>query len=99
MSWVMIFSLAGGCYFFKLAGLVVAGKARPSPLLDRVLSGLTPAVLAGLIVVQTFDRGGTLDVGVGAVGLLIGGVAARRGAPFALVLVLAAGVTAVLRLL
>lgn len=99
MSWLMIFSLAGGCYFFKLGGLVAANTTRPTPRLNRVLSGLTPAVLAGLIVVQTFDGGGTLSVGVGTVGLLVGGLAARRGAPFAWVLVLAAGVTAALRLL
>jgi uncharacterized membrane protein len=99
MSWVMIFSLAGGCYFFKLGGLVAANTTRPTPRLNRVLSGLTPAVLAGLIAVQTLDGGGTLNVGAGTVGLLVGGLAARRGAPFAWVLVVAAGVTAALRLL
>ena len=99
MSWLMIFSLAGGCYFFKLGGLVVADTTRLTQRLDWVFSGLTPAVLAGLIVVQTFDGGGKLNVGVGTVGLFVGGLAARRGAPFAWVLVLAAGVTAALRLL
>ncbi len=99
MSWVMIFSLAGGCYFFKLGGLVAANTTRPTLRLNRVLSGLTPAVLAGLIAVQTLDGGGTLNVGAGTVGLLVGGLAARRGAPFAWVLVVAAGVTAALRLL
>ncbi len=95
----MILGLAGGCYFFKVGGLVAADVTRPTPRLYRLLSDLTPAVLAGLIVVQAFDGGGTLEVGANTAGLFVGALAAWCRAPFAVVLVLAAAATAGLRLL
>ena len=99
MSWPLILGLAGGCYLFKIGGLFAARSRRASPWLDRYLGHLPPAVLAGLIVVQTFDGGGTLTIDAGAGGLFVGAAAAWLRAPFALVLVLAAATTAGVRLL
>ena len=98
MTWWLLAGLLIGCYFFKVAGLFVAENSRLSPWADRFLSCLTPAVLSGLIIVQTFDFGGELAMGALAVGVATGAAAALLKAPLAVVLVVASATTAVTRL-
>jgi len=99
MTWVLIGTLTVGCYFFKVSGVLTAGNLRLSSNRESPLSYLTPAVLSGLIVVQTFDGGGTLEVGAITIGVVVGGLAACARTPFPLVLVLASVATAITRLL
>ncbi len=109
MSWTAILVLAAGAYAFKALGLVVVG-----PLVSRRRDGdtvergggrvlelgqlLPPALLAALVVNQTVGDGQELVVDARLAGVLTGAVAVWRGAPFWLVLVVAAGVTAAIRL-
>ncbi len=99
MTWISIGALAVGCYFFKVIGVFAGRGLRLSGVGGEALSHLTPAVLAGLIMVQTFDGGGTLEVGAVTVGVAAGGLAAFVRLPFPVVLVSASAVTALLRLL
>ena len=99
MTWVSIGALAVGCYFFKVIGVFAGRGLRLSGVGGEALSHLTPAVLAGLIMVQTFDGGGTLAIGAVTAGVVAGGIAACARLPFPVVLICASAVTAVLRLL
>ena len=99
MTWISIGALAIGCYFFKAAGVFAGRHIRLSGVRGHALSNLTPAVLSGLIMVQTFDGGGTLAIGAGTAGVVAGGIAAFARLPFPVVLICASAVTAVLRLL
>ncbi len=99
MTWISIGALAIGCYFFKAVGVFAGRHIHLSKVGEDALGHLAPAVLSGLIIVQTFDGGGTLEIGAAAAGVAIGGIAACMRTPFPVVLILAAAVTAVVRLL
>ncbi len=97
MSWWVILVLAAGAYGFKAAGLVLlGGRALPGRLVHCVAL-LPAALLCALIVVGTFavDRSLVLDARAAGVG--VAAVAAWKGAPFPVVIVAAAVVTAALR--
>jgi hypothetical protein len=97
VSWWVVLVLAAGAYGFKAAGLVLlGGRALPDRLVHCVAL-LPAALLAALIVVGTFavDRSLVLDARVAGVG--VAAVAAWKRAPFPVVIVLAAVVTAALR--
>lgn len=107
MSWTTILTLAGGAYLFKALGLLVFGPAvgaggaagsRPDGAAMRVGRLLPPALLAALVVSQTVVTGSRLVIDARLAGVMAGAVAVWRGAPFWLVLVVAASVTALLRL-
>ena len=99
MTWISIGALAIGCYFFKALGVFAGRHIRLSGVGGHALSNLTPAALSGLIMVQTFDGGGTLAIGAVTAGVAAGGIAACVRLPFPVVLICASAVTAVLRLL
>ena len=58
---------------------------------------LPPALLAALVGMQTFTSGNDLTIDARAAGVIIGGLAVWRRAPFWAVVVLAASVTAFVR--
>lgn len=109
MSWTSILVLAAGAYLFKALGLVVFGPLmargsdsedeinNPSPLL-RVGQLLPPALLSALVVSQTVADGTELTIDARLAGVAAGAVAVWRKAPFWLVLIIAAAVTAGIRL-
>ena len=72
MTWISIGALAIGCYFFKAVGVFAGRHIRLSGVRGHALSNLTPAVLSGLIMVQTFDGGGTLAIGAVTAGVVAG---------------------------
>ena len=97
MSWWAILVLAAGAYAFKATGLVVlGGRNLPAPV-SRCLQLLPAALLPALIAVQTLttDQHLVLDARAAGVGAAI--VAAWRKAPFPVVIVLGAAVTALVR--
>lgn len=112
MSWTAIAVLAAGAYLFKAIGLLVVGPlanrsvASGEPDGDEGSGGwplqlgqlLPPALLAALVVNQTVTDGQELVIDARLAGVLAGAVAVWRGAPFWLVIVIAAAVTALLRL-
>lgn len=99
MSWWFIFVLAGGAYVFKALGLVVLGpRAVAGPAL-RLVALLPPALLAALVVVQTFAGARVLVIDARVAGVAAGAVATWRRAPFVVVVVVAGAVTAGIRAL
>ena len=113
MSWTAILLLASGAYVFKALGLLVFGPlaVRRAAVADRDeirSSGgtllelgklLPPALLAALVINQTVTNGTELVVDARLAGVAAGALAVWRGAPFWLVLAIAAAVTAALRFL
>ena len=99
MSWALLLALAGGAYAFKVLGLVVIGeRTLPAPA-RRCIALLPAALIAGLIAVQTFSIGKELVIDALAAGVGVAAVAAWKGAPFPVVIVIGAAVTALVRAL
>lgn len=86
-----------GCYAFKLAGYLVPERVLQPPRVERAVSVLPIALLASLIVSQTFVRSNHLALDARAAGLFVAAVALAVRAPLALSLVLAVVATAAVR--
>jgi branched-subunit amino acid transport protein len=97
VSWWLVLTLAGGAYLLKAVGLLAFDARPPSPRVLRLLRLLPPALLAGLVVVQTFAADEAIVVDARAAGVAAGALAAWRRAPFLVVIGVAAAVTAGLR--
>ena len=95
MTWAAVLATAIGCYGLKLAGWSLPPRWLEHPTLQRAAALLPIALLAALVVVQTFGDGRSLSLDARAAGVAVGAVAAARRAPF-IVVVLAAAVTAAL---
>ena len=99
MSWSAILLLGALAYAFKAGGLLVLDHVRPPDSVATVTALLPPALLAALVVVQTFADGTTLVLDARAAGLVAGITAVAVRAPFLVVVLSAAGVTAAIRAL
>jgi branched-subunit amino acid transport protein len=97
MSWTLVFVLAAGAFGFKVLGLVVIGDRPLPPVLDRCLGLIPAALIAALVVKDTFSIGQHLQVDARAAGVGAAIVAAWQKAPLILVIVIGAGVTALVR--
>ena len=97
MSWAVVLTIAGGAYAFKAIGSLLGLRFTDSESAQRVLLLLPPALLTALILVWTLDGGERLVIDARLAGVAVGAVAAWRKAPFVAVVLLAAGVTAVVR--
>ena len=97
MTWTLIIVLAIGAYSFKVLGLVVLG-GRPLPVrLQRCLVLIPPALIGALVVSGTFANGKDLVVDARAAGVAVAVIAAWRRANMAVIIVLAAATTALVR--
>lgn len=101
MSWWLVFALAATAYGFKALGLVVVGDRPLPPVVARCLDLIPPAVIAAIVVHDTFATGphslgvdGPRVAGVGVAALL-----AWRKQSIAVVIVVAAATAAILRAL
>lgn len=99
MSWTALLVLAAGAYAFKVAGLVLLGGRQLPPTLARCVALLPAALLPALVAVQTLTTDGRWVVDARAAGVASAVLAAWRRAPFPVVVLLGAGVTAVVRAL
>lgn len=97
MTWAFVFALAGTAYAFKVLGLVVVGERRLPPVLDRCLALIPAAMLAAIVVKDTFSDGQALVLDARAAGVAAAAVAAWRKAPLIVVIVIGAAVTAAVR--
>lgn len=97
MSWAAVMMIAGGAFLFKVAGTFGLGQLMERPAMRAIGLLLPPALLAALVGVQTFTTGTDLVIDARAAGVIAGAVAVWRHAPFWLVVVLAAAVTAGVR--
>jgi hypothetical protein len=99
MTWIAIFATAAACFALKVAGWSLPVRLLDGERLQRAATLLPLALLAALVVVQTFGDGRSLVIDARAAGLAAAGVAVLRRAPFIVVVVVAAATAAVVRVL
>jgi branched-subunit amino acid transport protein len=99
VTWTLVVLLALGAYGFKALGLLVIGDRALPPVVDRCLALIPPAMLAALIVANTFSSGQDLVLDARAVGVGAAALMVWRRAPVIVVIVGAAAVTALVRAL
>jgi hypothetical protein len=97
--WISIAALALATAALKLAGpLALGGRSLPVRAL-AIVELLASALLAALVVVETFGKGRSLTVDARVLGAAFAVVALTRRAPMIVVVLGAAAVTALARLL
>jgi len=98
VSWTFIFLLAGVSYGFKVLGAVIVGQRTMPAALERCLLLIPAALLAGLIAKDTFTAGQSIGIDARAAGLVVAALATWKKLPFAVIIVLGVGTTALIRL-
>ena len=97
--WLAVIVIGLGCYALKLAGLVMPGRVLADARVRRFTELVPVALLTALVAVQALGHGGALEAdGPRLAGLAAAMIALLVRAPFLVVLVVAAAVTAGLRL-
>ncbi|MGB8860834.1 MAG: AzlD domain-containing protein [Ilumatobacteraceae bacterium] len=97
MSWPFVFALAATAYGFKVLGLVLVGDRRMPPVLDRCLALIPAALIAAIVVKDTFSVGQHLQIDARAAGVGVAVLAAWRKVPLIAVILIGAAVTAAVR--
>jgi hypothetical protein len=97
--WVVIAALALATAALKLAGPLALGGRPLRPGAMNVVQLLASALLAALVVVETFGKGRSLVLDARVLGAAFAIVAVARRAPMIVVVLGAAAVTALARLL
>ncbi len=97
--WVTIGALAVATAALKLAGPLALGGQPLRPAAMSVVELLASALLAALVVVETFGKGRALTVDARVVGVAFAAVLLMRRAPMVVVVLGAAAATALARLL
>ena len=96
--WIVVVAIGAATILIKGAGpLLLGGRPLPARVM-RLLRLLAPAVLAALVATQVFVSGTRLVLDERALGLAVAFVALLVRAPTLVVVVLAAAVTAIARL-
>jgi branched-subunit amino acid transport protein len=99
MSWPALLGLCAVSYALKAAGPVLAGGRQLGPRVRGALDLVALPPLAALIVVQTLGAGHRLVLDARAPALAIAAVLVWRRAPFLVVVLAAAGTSALVRAL
>lgn len=97
--WAVIAALALATAALKLAGPLALGGCPLRPGLMNVVELLASALLAALVVVETFGKGRSLVLDARVLGAAFAVLAVWRRAPMIVVVLGAAAVTAIARLL
>jgi branched chain amino acid efflux pump len=98
--WITVGGLCLATAVIKAFGPLAFGGRSLPPALGRIIPLLAPALLAALVVTETFSgEHGSLVIDARAGGVAVAGFAIARRAPLAVVVLLAAAATAVLRAL
>ena len=97
MTWALIVVLGIGSYAVRYSGLAVAGRGNQRPIVHALLALIPPAILAGLITIQTFSGDGSYAFDARVPGVAAAVVAAGFRRPFLVVVLIAVGVTVALR--
>jgi branched-subunit amino acid transport protein len=98
VTWPAVLSLAGGTYLIRLTGLLLRGRVTVPARVERYLDLGATALLVALVAVSTFTQDGGFAGWARPLGVVVGAAAAWWKVPFVLVVILAAGTTALLRL-
>ncbi|MER6453174.1 MULTISPECIES: AzlD domain-containing protein [unclassified Streptomyces] len=94
----VILALAVGTYAFRLVGPVLHGRVTVPPRVQELASAGAVVLLVALLATGALTEGGGFAGWARPAGVLVGAVLAWRQAPFVLVVLAAAGTTALLRL-
>ena len=97
--WPTILIASGAAYALKLLGYVVPQSWLDTPLLRRITALIPVALLSALIGLWTFVDGSTIGIDARVPGVLAALIALLLRAPFLVVIVAAAAVTALVRAL
>lgn len=97
--WLMIASLALATAVLKLVGPLLLGGRRLPPGAMTVIGLMASALLAALVVVETFGKGQSLTLDARALGVAFAAVALGLRAPPIVAVIAAAAVTAAARAL
>ncbi len=96
--WVAIVAVTLASAAIKAAGPILVGGRQLPPKANAVIALLAPALLAALVVTETFGDDGHLVLDERALGVGVAAVALALRAPVLLAVALAALVTALARL-
>jgi uncharacterized membrane protein len=96
--WVAIVAVTLASAVIKAAGPILVGGRELPPRVSAVIALLAPALLAALVVTETFGDDGHLVLDERALGVVVAAVALALRAPVLLAVALAALVTALARL-
>lgn len=95
--WPTILVASGAAYALKLIGYVVPQRWLDTPMSRRVTALIPVALLSALIGLWTFVDGSTITLDARVPGVLAALIALLLRAPFLVVIIVAAAVTAVVR--
>lgn len=98
MPMTAIVALAALTYGFRLAGPLLRGRVAVPAAAERLFADAAAVLLIALAATSALTAGHGFAGWARPAGVLAGGVLAARRAPFPVVVVIAAGVTALLRL-
>jgi len=98
-AWLAVLAVGAGTVALKGVGPVAVGTRKLPPVLTRVLGMLAPALLAALVVSETFASGRSLVVDARLAGVAAGALAVVLRAPLWLVVLAGAAATAAVRAL
>ena len=99
--WVTIGVLTVATAAVRISGpVLLGGRELPAPAMS-VIALVAPALLAALVVIQTFGapEGGSFELDARIAGVGAAAIALRAGAKVLTIVVLAAAVTALVRLI
>ena len=98
-GWFAVLATAAGCYVLKLAGLTIPERLLGNRWLRRFAELVPVALLAALVAVQAGAKGTALVIDPARLaGLAAAVIALLLRAPFLIVIIVAAGTAALLRL-
>jgi branched-subunit amino acid transport protein len=100
VTWLALAIFATSNMATRTIGMFVLGKhVGPDAKWTRTASLVPLAIVTAVFAVQTFSSRGQLELDPRVLGVALGGVAAWRGSPMVVVVIIAAGTTAGLRAL
>jgi branched-subunit amino acid transport protein len=98
VSWTALLALAAGTYLLRITGVLLRGRVAMPDRVQRHLDLAATALLVALAATAALMQDGGFAGWARPAGVLVGVLLAWRKVPFVLVVVLAAGATAGLRL-
>ncbi len=99
MTWLVIAVVGAVTILFKASGPVLLGGRKLPPRALALVEVLAPAMLAALVVTQTVGGDQEIVLDERLVGVAAGAVAIRLHAPLIVVMVVAAAVAGLIRLI
>ena len=97
IGWAAMLVLGAGVYGQRLIGMLAVDTSRLPARWNAVIERVPLAIIAAVIALQTGTSGGSLELDARVAGVAAAALCAWRRLPLAVIVVVAAGVTAALR--